>query len=177
MPTSPVPTIPALEPVKVVALLLQDQLGLKDGQIMLSYENWEVPENPGLYVALSYGVETVIGNNNFNSVDDEGNYVEVQACTMMHQVVVDLMSFDSSARQQKEAFLWAFASEYAQSLMNKYSMRLATTPGSFTTVTAPEPSKQLNRFQITVEIYALHQNAVTAAYFTELQTVQLVENP
>ena len=164
---------PAVEPIKVLAGILQNQMALGAGQIMLGFENWEIPETPGLYVYLAYGSEQVIGNNNTSALDSEGNFVEVQQCVMLHQVVIDVLSFDSSARLRKEGVLWALASQYAQNEMELNGMRIASTPGSFTTITSPEPSKQLNRFQLGIEVYAMHQNDVAAPYFDSLQPVAL----
>lgn len=174
MATAP---IPAREPIKVLADILQSELGLKDGQVMLAYQNFEVPTNTGLYIALSYGVQQTVGNNNQNSVDLYGNYVEVQSYMALHEIEVDIMSFDNSARTRKEQVLWAVQSYNATSLMNKYSMKLAKTPGSFISVDSLEPAKQLNRFRITIAMYALHQNTKGSPYYDNLQPVKLTENP
>lgn len=169
--------IPSVEPIKVVAMILQSEMGLNDGQIMLGLENWEIPKNTGLYIALLYGPEQVVGNNNYNSVDSQGAFSEVQDAVMLHEIDIDVMSFDSSARTRKEAVLWAIQSYYAQSLMELYQMRLAATPGSFTPILTMEETKQLNRFKITITVNALHRNVKTSPFYDSLQPVDLVENP
>lgn len=168
--------IPQVEPIKVIAQILKKEMGLSLGQIMLGLENWEIPENPGLYIALFYGAPQTVANNNQNGVDAQGNYVEVQSAVMLHEIEIDIMSFDPSARTRKEQVLWAIQSYYAQSLMAQYSMRLAKTPGSFIPVTSPEPSKQLNRFRLTIAVNALYQNIKTTPYYDSLQPVKPVEN-
>lgn len=159
-------------------MILQHEMGLEAGQLMLGLENWEIPKNVGLYVALLYGPETVIGNNNYNSLDESGEYSEVQDSVMLHMIDIDIMSFDSSARLRKEAVLWAVQSYYAQTLMEQYQMRLAATPGSFSPVqNSLEETKQLNRFKITIMINAMHRNVKATPYYDSLQPVVLVENP
>lgn len=169
--------VPSVEPIKVLAMVLQQEMGLLPGQIMLGLENWEIPKTLGLYVALLYGPDQVVGNNNYNSVDSQGNYIEVQDAAMLHQIDVEVMSFNSEARLRKEGVLWAIKSYTAETLMEQYQMRLASTPGAFVPVPSPEPTKQLNRFQLTVTVNALHRNVKITTYYDALQPVQLVENP
>ena len=89
---------PAVEPIKVLAMAIQQEMGLDSKHILLSLEIWPLPDDTGLYVALAYGTETVVGNANYNSTDADGNYQEVQDCVMLHGIEVDVLSFDSSAR-------------------------------------------------------------------------------
>ena len=167
--------IPLTEPIKVVAQILQDELDLKPGQIMLGFENWQISNETGLYIALMYGMEQIVGSSNNNSTDVNGNYQEVQSVSMLHQIEIDVMSFDDSARLQKEEVVMALSSFNAQQLMETNQMRVASIPASFITVTAPEPSKQLNRYRFSVSLYSLHQRVLTTPYFDSLQKVALVE--
>lgn len=166
--------IPAVEPIKVLGKAIQQELSLPTGQIMLGLENFEIPKNTGLYVALTYGVEQVIGSVNSNGTDLQGNYQEIQAVSMLHQVEVDIMSFDDSARLQKEEVVMALNSYNAQQLMEQYSMRISPIPTSFIAVPSLEPSKQLFRYRFTVSVYALHQRVLVTPYYDTLQTVKLV---
>jgi len=168
---------PTQEPIKVVASIIQTELGLSDGQVMLSYQNYPIPETVGLYVSLAYGTETVIGSTNYNSTDLQGNYLEVQAVSMMHGVDIEVMSFDDSARLQKEQVVMALSSVNAQNVLAKNNMRLASTPTSFITIGDEQPAKQLNRYHFTVQIYALHEQTLSSSYFDSLQKVDLVVDP
>lgn len=170
-------TIPPVEPIKVLAMILQAELVLADGHIMIGLENWAIPKDTGLYVALFYGPEQVIGNNEYNGVDEHGAYAQVNEAIMLHQVDVDIMSFDSSARTRKEEVLWALKSYEAISLMEQYQMRFASTPGAFVPVQTLEETKQLNRYRITVGVNAIWRQTKTTPFYDSLQEVKLVENP
>jgi hypothetical protein len=122
---------PQMEPIKVLALAIQQEINIPDGNVMLGLENWKIPNDTGLYLSLIYGTEQVIANNNYSAVDANGNFQEVQSAVMLHAIDVDIMSFDSSARVQKQAVLWALQSVNAQNLMEKYQMRIARMPQSF----------------------------------------------
>ena len=172
----PINNIPAIEPIKLVAQVIQAGLSLPAAQIMLAYQNFQVPNNTGLYVALSYGPEVVIGAPNTNDVDSDGNYVEVQSVAMMHTIEIDILSFDDSARLQKEQVIMALNSYQAQQLMNQYSMRIANTPGAFMKIESLEPSKQLNRYHISIVVYALHQQSLVTPYYDKLSPINPVFN-
>lgn len=169
--------IPPIEPIKVLAMILQAEMGLADGSIMLGLENWAIPKEEGLYVSLLYGTEQVVGSNNFNGLNQLGAYTEIQDVAMLHQVDIDIMSFDSSARLRKEEVLQALQSFAAQEMMEKYQMRLAMTPGAFLPVQTMEETKQLNRFHITIAVNALHRKVKKTPYFDSIGPVGLVENP
>lgn len=169
--------IPAIEPIKVIAKVLQTELNLVDGQVMLGLTNWEIPNTPGLYIALFYGPEQVIGNNSINSVDDQGNYIQINDVIMLHTIDIDIMSFDESARTRKEEVLMVLQSYTANQAMESNSMRFASTPGSFISVDDLEPSKQLNRFKLSILVNALHQQTKGVPYYDTIGPVGLVVDP
>lgn len=169
--------IPQIEPIKLLATILAQEMSLPAGQIMLGLENWEIPKNTGLYIALSYGPEQVVGNTNNNDTDLQGNYTEVQSAIMLHTVEIDIMSYDSSARERKEGVLWAIKSYTCESLMAQYQMKVASISASFVPVITLEETKQLNRYRISVLVNAIHTNVKTTPYYDTLQKVGLVENP
>ncbi len=168
---------PTKEPIKVLALALQAEMWLPDTNLLLGLENYEIPETTGLYIALLYGAEEIIANNNYSGVDVNGNFQEIQSAVMLHNIDIDIMSFDSSARLQKEAVLWALQSVAAQNLMEQYGMRIAAISGTFVPVQTLEETKQLNRFRISVKVNAVHTNVKSAGYFDSLQPVKLTVQP
>lgn len=171
------PPSPLAEPIKVVASVLSRQIGLTKGQLMVGLENWRIPKDRGLYVALFYGPEEVVGNNSTTGLDSAGNFVEVQEAAMLHHIDVDVMSFGDAARTGKEKVLWAIGSQAAQAAMETYGMRLGSTPSSFVPIPTLEPSKWLNRFRSTFAVYALHRNVNIVQYYETLAGPQVTFNP
>lgn len=154
--------LPTREPIKVLADILQAEMGLVEGQIMLGLENWKIPKNEGLYVALFYGTETPVGSNNdFDSDTNE----EIQTLAMLHNVVIEAMSFDESARLRKEEIVMALNSVFAQDHMDKYLMAINTLPQSFQPIPELEDTKQLNKYRITFAMNALHQKIKPVQYY------------
>lgn len=162
---------PIKEPIKVLGEVIQAELELADGAIMLGLENWAIPKDKGIYVALLYGPDKVIGNNN-TSREEDGVFLEVQETAMLHEIIVDLMSFDKSARERKEEVIMAFNSTRAQVAMEAAGMRFGSLPRDFTAVPDLEPAKLLNRFRATVSVYALHVRTRPQPYFDKFNQRQ-----
>lgn len=161
----PILPSPVIEPIKAIANILQAELGLANGQIMIGLENWVIPKNEGMYIALYYGNEEVIANYNGSSLNELSEFVEVQEAVMLHHIMIDVMSFDSSARIGKEKVVWALGSIAAQQAMEVYGMSFATTPSPFSSVPSLEETKWLNRFQSIFAVNALHRNVKPAEYY------------
>jgi hypothetical protein len=153
---------PPREPIKVLADILQEEMVLAEGQLMLGLENWEIPKNPGLYIALFYGPDIVVGSNNeFDPVA----LTEVQSVAMLHEIVIEAMSFDSSARTRKEEIIQALSSVFAQQELDGELMKISELPTQFIPVPDLEETKWLNRFRIGFHMNALHQKIKSVDYY------------
>lgn len=155
---------PTIEPIKVFADIIKTEMLLGDGQIMLGLENWEIPKNEGLYIALLYGQERVVGQNNeFDTTDN----VEVQSIAMLHEIVIEAMSFNSEARKRKEEVIMALNSVYAQNALDRNFMAINMLPQSFVAAPTLEETKQLNRYRTSFSMNALHQKIKAVDYYDE----------
>lgn len=158
-------TSPLIEPIVMIGLVLQDQMVITPGQLMIGLENWKVPENVNLYVAMFYGPETTLGNNTTYDPDGFGGMTELNECTMLHEIVLDVMSFSSEARLRKQEILQALVSDFAQRTADQYQMRICQVPTGFIPAPTLEETKQLNRFRITFAVNALYRKVQVAQYY------------
>lgn len=156
------PTI-AREPILVAADILQSEMGLGPEQVMLAYEKWNIPPNPGLYIDLAYlGPSRIVSSiNQFDAITN----TEIQQVTMLHLIQIDLLSFDGSARARYPEVALALASIYAKQQAERYQMQFGRQPTAFIDASTLEETKRLNRFTTTVSATALHTKEKAAAYF------------
>jgi hypothetical protein len=156
------PTTSSKEPIKVVADILQAELELPDGQVMLGDEKWDIPAEMGLYLALRHVTPgRCVGVSNY--FDPEQNQ-EVQEVSMLHSVSIDLMSYDASARIRKEEVIMALGSMSAELAMVQNRVKIARQPSPFVDVSDVEPSGRLKRYTTTVMVNALHRKVKQADY-------------
>jgi hypothetical protein len=159
-----IPTTIAVEPIKVVAGIIMEELGLDSKHIMLEYEKNLMPEDTALYVALNYiGPEKVIAN--VNEMDENQN--EVQTATIQHMVQVDMLSFGPEARLRKEELAMALFSIYSQQQQEANSMMIARCVAPLINASSFEATKWLNRFTTSFAVHAVHRKVKPAQYYNE----------
>lgn len=172
---STIPTTITREPIKVIANIIQTELGLGDGFVMLDYEKNFIPTTQGLYVALAYGDEHPIGNNNYSVPVPEG-MTEIQEVSMLHEVVIDALSFNEEARVRKEEIIAALNSVYSQGAQQSNLMSIARIPRGFVNASSLEETKRLNRFVITVTVTALHRKVKPVSYYDQFRDPEVQFN-
>ena len=76
------------EPIKVLADILQAELGLADGMVMVINQKWIIPNTGNLFIALSYkGPGKVLGSvNTLEDVAGGAGSNEIQEVSMLHWV-------------------------------------------------------------------------------------------
>lgn len=163
MKTYNTPTTTAIEPITVIANIIQEEMGLTNNQIAFAYQNFHIPSD-GLFVVLGYlGPSTTIANQGyFNSTLLQ----EVQEVTMRHMIQIDLMSIspDNSARLRKEEVLLALRSFYSREQQEANLMGIAWIESDIVDATALEETSMLNRYSTSVSMTALHRKVKAAAY-------------
>ena len=165
-----------VEPAKLVADIIQTEMGLAAGQVMITNQRWPIPNDQRIYVVVSYdGPSRQIGNNNrFEPTDAGGN--EVQEASVMHGIKIDLMSFGDEARVRKEEIPMALGSIYAQQQQAKYGMRVSEMTAPLMPDPTLEGTGQLNRFTTFVNVYALHKKVKSAQYYDTFQEPEVHVN-
>lgn len=159
------------EPILVISDIIQSELGLVDGAVMLDYEKFNIVPDPGLYVVLSYVSGKAIGNNNY-SIPSTSGMTEVQQAAMHHIIQIDVMSFDSSARTRKEEIIMALRSIYSQQQQEENTMQIAQIPGEFLNASSMEDTKILNRFTMSIAVKSIYSKTKAAPYYDTFQTLE-----
>lgn len=116
------------EPLEVLADIIQRELGLADGRVMIGFEKFDIDSLPGLYVSLQYLSSkpvSVVAAYDPNSDD------EVQQVAMTDVVQVEVMSYNDDATRRRTEVLMALRSHYAQRAMETNAIKIARMPLSF----------------------------------------------
>jgi hypothetical protein len=158
------PTTTAIEPIKAVANVIQNQLNLPDGRVFIDYERFKIPPE-GLFCVVSYlkPSETVSSADYFdNSLDQE-----VQELTMFHHIQIDLMSLipDNSARLRKEEVLMALHSFYGGNYFAKNGFGVSWIQSDVLDTSVLEGKNYLNRYTTSCTLTSLHSKSQSSSYF------------
>jgi hypothetical protein len=141
------------EPVKVIAQIIQNQLGLEDDHIIVGEEKFDIPVDKTLFVALfDEGPKPISRSNRLDTDTNE----EIGTVTRLHPIRIEICSFNNEARQRKEEVVIALGSIYAQQVMEQYQCQVASDPVSFVDTSSAEPSSILKRYSAVVNVTAMY---------------------
>lgn len=170
-----------VEPIKVLADIIQTELSLEDGRVMVYNQRFKAPTTKGMYVVLSYVSGKAIGNNSRTS-EIESVYSETQEVAMHEVIQIDVMSdIDESgyceARARKVEVIMALGSQYAQRKSAERLMQIGRIPGDFNDISGVEGASLLSRYMMIVPIKALYVKTKTADYYDHGFTPEVSTDP
>lgn len=161
--------------IQTIGDILTHELELPNGRIMLTNERYLIPNVNGVYIALSYLSGKPVSVNSY-PVPDLPGMSELQQTVMLYQIQIDIMSFDGSARIQKDWIFTALGSIYAQGAMEANNMQVARMASGFIDASSLEESKILNRYTMTIAVTALISRTKTVDYYDEFPTPEVSTN-
>lgn len=164
------------EPIKVLADIIQHELGLADGRVMLADQKFNIANQKGLYISLEYvNPGKIIAN--INTPDMTVNPpVEVQSVTSVSVVQVDMMSFDETARTQMDDVAMALNSTYSVQQQERYQLQISRNPAPFNDNSNLEITAMLKRYTTTVTITSMKIKSKVVEYFDTFQTPEVHNN-
>lgn len=169
---SPARVIPGTierEVSKIIADVLQAEMELDDAHCLLGDQKWDIPADKQLFVAVFDQTSPPIGAANYLDTDETSDTFgkEIQQSTTLHDVRIEIMSFDADARLRKEEIGLALNSIFAQQSAEKYGIQIGRAQ-SPVNASETEITGRMQKFVIHLNITALHQKVKTpptADYF------------
>lgn len=151
------------EPVKVVADIIQAQLNLADDRVVLDNQMFVIPqkyagelESAQPFLVVSYmGPGKVIAAKSEVVEDPQNTFFEEQSATILYLIQIDFMSFDNTARLQKEQVVMALRSYFSRQKQDEQSIQIARLPSSGMQNTSfLEGGAMLTRYTMTITVTA-----------------------
>ena len=152
------------EPLKIVADIIQSELGLTDSQVIIYNQKFNIPNIPGLFIVLSVASEKIVSTS--NSLDVDGN--EIQQVATMSQFQIDVMSQNDEARQRRFEVIAALNSIAMNNICELYNMRVSNIPSAFLDASGVEGTARLNRYLISINVNSLYTKSKVGKYYTTL---------
>jgi len=151
------------EPAKVVADILQSEMELDAGHCLLGDQEWDLPSDRGLFAVVFDDAQHTIGTT--TEMDQTGPLpAEVQKHASIHDIRIEIMSFDNSARTRKVEVSMALTSFFAQQKMEEYNCQISR-PQAPTNATETEVTGRLHRYVIRVRVTCLQTKTKTSAQY------------
>lgn len=150
------------EPIKVLADLLVKELPISSDRIFIYNDGRPLPKDSGLYIVLSINGTEVFRNT--SKVKESTNYTEIQDQNYKQNIIVSVISRDSSARTMANNVVMALSSIYSQQLQEKYACHIARI-SNITDVSFLEKTDMLTRMDVLVHVLSWKQLTKTVDYY------------
>lgn len=159
------------EVAKIAMDVLMAEMGLDAEHCLLGDQAWDIPADKKLFVAIFDQAPAPFGGATYLDTDETSATFgkEIQQGSFVHDVRIDIMSFDNEARVRKEEVALALNSFYSQQLQGQYGVQIGRAQAPVD-ASGAENSKMLLRYVVHVKITALHQKVKTppkADYFNK----------
>lgn len=158
------------DPLKVVADIIQMQLNLKAGRVMVYNQQFNIPKDEHLFIVVREDDSTVFATSTTNKMNKEGEYEETNDALIRSTVSVDVMSANDEAKNRRFEVILALNSNYSQQMQELNTVRIAQLPTGFVNASELEASQMLNRFSISFNMMYKKQISHTVNYFDTFKT-------
>jgi len=167
------------EIIKVVADIIQSEMGLDQDHIYLYNQKWRMPPDEGLYVIVGFMGARAFGAKTWYENDPvTQELTEVQSVNQQEMYSIDLLSRDSSARIRKQEVILALNSTYAQQMMEQYNFKIANLPVTFNDVSELEATAILNRYQLAFNALVVYRKVKSVQFYDTFQIPPVIHtNP
>ncbi|MDR2676133.1 MAG: hypothetical protein LBC18_15025 [Opitutaceae bacterium] len=164
------------ETIKVIAGIIQRELALPAGRVVIYNQRIPIPPDAALFIAVGLAGKTVIGNNARHHVDpaDPGTLRQEQTLHIAETITINAFSAGPEARERNHEIVMALRSDYAQQQCEKHSLHIGRVPVAFNDVSEVENTARLNRYAITIQTTRMHVKDTATDSFDQFQPPLIV---
>ena len=166
------------EILKVVADLIQTQLGLPADDVFLYNQKVDLPPEQRMFVNVAFVGSKVFGTSSRHASDPEFGLVQQQTMNAQETYQILCYSRDSTARLRKHEIVFALSGDAAEQAQAKYSFKIGYLPNNFLDVSKGEGASRLNRYALTFRVHLAYQKTQAVEYYNDFgDSPSLITNP
>ena len=162
-------TVTWREPIKILADLLAHEMSLTSDRIFIYKDGRPLPKDNGLYIVLSINNTQVFRNT---SKFIESTNTEVLDQNFKQNIIISVISKDSTARIRVNEVVMALSSIYCQQLQEKYCCHISRI-SHMTDASFLEQTDMLTRMDVSVSVLSWKQLTKEADYY-EVEDVESI---
>lgn len=157
----------------VIQQILVNQMNIPATRVFAYNSNVDLPKDTELFIPLFYTERKPISNNT-KYVSTSNKVEEHQNINMVEDVIISLMSVDTSARDRVQEVFMALKSYYSQNLQAKNKLHISTI-GEAYDKSFLEESSMLNRFDIKIRIFRSYEKINIVDYYDKFRFETWIE--
>lgn len=150
--------------IGLIRKIIVHETELDEDRVTIYNQKYNIPNDDDIFVTLSFSGAKVLSNKAvvLNSV---AGFTEKSDMVAQESIEINVMSRNEDALFQKHKVLMALVSNYSQELQEANSFKIARIPTQFLDVSEVEATARLNRYSITVAVFAWYHLEKTIDYY------------
>lgn len=165
------------EPIKVVASILQAELVLKDDQVLLYNQKFDIPPDDRLYLSLAVmGSRTFGASTRYVANPVSQDLEETQNVNRQEMYSLMFYSRSSAARTRNWEVPAALVSTYAQQMQETHGIKIAQVPTAMLDISEVDGTARLNKYSLTFNVLAAYTKTKPTQYFDQFATPAILTN-
>lgn len=158
----------------VIKQIIDEQMNMPVGRVFAYNSNVNLPEDSELFIPLYYAERKPIANNSKMVTTAEG-VEEHQSINMVEDVIIALISRDTSARDRVQEVFLALNSYYSRNLQAVNKLHISWI-GEAYDKSFLEATSMLNRFDIRIRVFRSYEKISNIDYYDTFSFETWVEN-
>lgn len=158
----------------VIKKIIDEQLNMPVGRVFAYNSNVDLPQDSELFIPLYYTERKPVANNS-KMVPTPTGLEEHQAINMVEDVIIALISRDTSARDRVQEVFLALNSYYSRNLQAKNKLHISWI-GEAYDKSFLEATSMLNRFDIKIRVFRSYEKINSIDYYDSFSFETWVEN-
>lgn len=149
--------------------IITQELGIDPARVVVYNQNWEPPADSGLYIIVSTGQFTTVGNT--NRFDPDTNE-EVKSVSGYTELAIEITSKDRSALERKEEIIMALTSTYSVRQQEDSNIKIFRS-GDILDLSFIEGASALHRFRVPVRITSVKEKRTAIEPIDKFRTPEV----
>ena len=158
----------------VIKQILDEQMNMPVGRVFAYNSNVDLPQDSELFIPLYYAERKPTANNS-RMVSTAQGVEEHQSINMVEDVIIALISRDTSARDRVQEVFLALNSYFSRNLQAVNKLHISSI-GEAYDKSFLEATSMLNRFDIRIRIFRSYEKINSIDYYETFSFETWVEN-
>lgn len=163
-----------MKTTNLICDILQHELALDEGRIMVYNQRFQIPTDSGLYITV--GVQSMKPYSNvMTMVPVSGGLQASQRVNTVEVIEINAMSADQESILKAPFIIMALASHYSEQQQEKLGFNIASIPQSFDDTSFLEETAQMTRITIGLRVLRSYDNIKAVDYYDTFSDALLTE--
>jgi len=160
--------------VNIICDIIQTELGLKPGQVMVYNQRFKIPANYDVFITVGVLGMKPYSNTN-KAVSNVAGLTSEQSVAISETLSINVMCATTASIDAFPLVVMALASTYAEQMQEKYQFSYGVIPTSASDTSFLEETEQVTRQTITLQCLRSYSKIKQISYYDTYDKEVLTE--